>query len=405
MQRVLKAERISTITAGEVSLDVSAVSVRSVITTDNRDRSQDIVVTDGIDLANHEINPVVLLEHEYAIGLARTPDGLYTVERHPGFLLGTTYFDQGNPLSIETFRCIDRGVLKGASIGFVVKHAEVILAEPGTVQVNVDMDGDRVTKEQFGIRYGRIELVEYSHTILPDNAEALTVAVQKSRLGGEAMSPTMKRLLSPYVIETPATVSVPEQIVEVKAMAEEYVDETPKEAPKEPEPEQQAAETAATDDLPPGARLLDGVYSRLLELAQYIEDEGGSKRQENPEILAFVEQMVPQLDEFCQSICSTHDGLYPDLDSLNKATDDGSTVEESEDEQEPEPEGKRVRRTLVKRIETYRKSRVGLKPVEVAPKPDDVSKEQYEQLVKQFERLEEKYEKLVKQFRAARVGR
>lgn len=401
MQRVQKADRVSTIVAGDVSLDVSSVSVRSVITTENRDRSQDIVVTDGIDLTNHELNPVVLLEHEHAIGLAKSPDGRYTVERHPGFLLATTYFDQGNPLSIETFRLIDRGVLKGTSIGFVVKHAEVILAEPGVVQINIDQDGDRVTKERFGIRYGKVELVEYSHTILPDNAEALTVAVQKSRVGGEAMSPVMKRILSPYVIETPVTVSVPEQIVEVKAMAEEYVQE-------DENKEQQAAETVATDDLPPGARLLDGVYSRLLELAQYIEDEGGSKRQENPEILAFVEQIVPQIDEFCQSVCGTYDGLYPDLDSLNKSADgDDSNVESDDegDEEDAEPEGKRVRRTLTKRIEVYRKNRVGLKPVEVAAKPDGVSKEEYAALVEKYERLEAKFEKLVKQFRAARVGR
>jgi len=410
MNRVIKADRVSTIKPGEQTLDVKLVAVKTVITTENRDRSQDIVVTAGIDLTNHERNPVVLLEHEYPIGVARSPDGLYTVEKHHGFATATTYFDQGNPLAVEAFRMIDDGILKGASIGFVVKRASVILAEPGTVQINIDHEGDRVTKEKFGIRYDEVELVEYTHTILPDNPDALTVAVQKGR-----MSAVMKRLLSPHVLETPASVSVPAEIETItveKTVADEQkpdTDETPKQdgyvTEDETKTEQPQAEQAVTtDDLPPGARLLDGVYLRLLELASYLEAEGGNKRQENPDVLAFVEQFVPQLDEMCASISDTYDGLYPDLDSLDKS--DGPEAETPEDDEpEPEPEGKRVRKRLADRIEAYRKSRVGLKPVEVAAKPDAISKEEYDALQKRFDKLETGYTKLLKQFRAARAGR
>lgn len=411
MQRLVKADRTATIQAQDIKLDVSKVSVTAVISTEGRDRSEDIVVTTGVITEKHAINPVVLLEHQYPIGVARTPEGVYTVEKHNGIILGTTYFDQGNPLSVEAFRMIDAGILNGASIGFVVRNASVILATPGRVQIN-DVDGDRVPVDRFGLRYDEVELVEYSHTILPDNPEALTVAVQKSRVGGAPMSSVMKRFLSPYVIETPESVSVPAQIetvVKGATMQDGYIEEKPNPDPNavdqsvdqsvetETPPVDESEDTGS--DLPPGAQLLTGVYDRLLELAQFLEDEGGSRKQENPDILAFVDAMIPQIDELCSTISDSYDSLYPDLDSLN-AGDEMEPEPEPDPEDPEESEGKRTRRRLSKRIQTYRKNRVGLKPIEVPVKKADViSREEYAQVMKQYDKLEKNYLKLLKQIR------
>lgn len=443
---VRKAERVSTIPASDVKLDTSAVSVTAVISTEGRDRSEDIVITSGIDIQNHSINPVVLLEHQHPIGVARTPDGIYTVEKHNGFAIGTTYFDQHNPLALETFRLIDDGILKGASIGFVVRRAGIIQADAGRVDIKVDADGDRIPTPKFGLRYDEVELVEYSHTILPDNPEALTVAVQKSRVGGYPMSDPLKRLLAPYALDSKTWVSVPAGVPtetntvqpqdetppdndatskvetkhlqpETKIVADDYIppeemqQQAPAETPDEASKSEDVEAPSPADDLPPGARLLDGLYNRFLEAAQYLEDEGGSKRQENPDVLMFVADMVAQLDEVCSNVAAQYDALYPDLDSLtgaeNQSMDESEDAEPAEDEDEPaEPEGKRTRRRLAKRIEHYRKHRLGLKPIEVKTNVvDEATQQKVDQLSKSLDRLQTQYTRLVKQFKAARYGR
>lgn len=422
MNRVIKNDhRVSTIEPTEFKLDTSLVSVFSVITTETRDRSQDIVLSSGVILDNHARNPVVLLEHEHLIGKAATPDGLYTVEKHPGFITATTYFDQENPLSMEVFRLIDRGILKGTSIGFVVRKAKIIEADdPEVVQLN-KIDGDRVPVTRFGILYKEVELVEYTHTVIGDNPDALTVAVQKGYVGSEAMSPIVKAILTPHIIECKTQVSVPADVpTEQKAMAEDYQKEPDKEKPDgdkpDPKPDakpdekpegDKAADTMTTTDLPPGAQLLDGLYTRALEMAAYLDEAGSSQRQENPEILAFVEDMVAQLDAFCSHVSDSFDSIYPDQKSLNGGADepdgDEANPDEKPDEDDPEAsEGKKIRQRLAARIEAYRKSRVGLKPAELPAVDKAELQAKIDHINAELKTLTVNYGKLLKQKRTGR---
>lgn len=105
------------------SIDQSAMTVSSIITTEDVDRSGDIVVASGLDVAEHMRNPVVLLNHglgyQLPIGKAQDSAGAYTVIPGDGFWRGTTYFSQSSKEAIQIFELIVEGILKGVSIGFI----------------------------------------------------------------------------------------------------------------------------------------------------------------------------------------------------------------------------------------------------------------------------------------------
>ena len=178
-------------------------------------------------------------------------------------------------------------------------------------------------------------------------------------------------------------------------MPEEYVplpEEKAVETPPEPEP----VVEEVVDPVPPGSALLDGLYSRFLEIVDYLGTEGSTKKQENPEILSFVEQCMLQLNELVDSVGSAHDALYPDVKSLSAPMDEEPDVEPDESNE------KKLRRVFAKRIETYRKSRVGFAPL---TREDKVSQEELARLRSQLERIEKAHQKLVKEYRAAKAGR
>lgn len=412
--RIRKADRTSIIAASDVQIDVAKVSVTGVITTQGRDRSEDVVITSGIDLANHEANPVVLLEHELLIGHARDTTGAYTVKKFDGYATATTYFSQNIPEALQTFRLIDEGVLRGLSIGFVVRKARMITTDDH-VALTLAPDGTRVPVEKFGILYEETELIEYTHTVLPDNPDALTVMVQKSRVGGEPMSPLLRRILAPYQLTTPTSVvsgfdadaakQLNTNTTEKTAVADEYEEMPDEKEVVDDEPEvvdEEVAEDDEEDDTPPGAKLLDGVYTRLLELAQFVADAGSAKRQENPDVLAFVDEMTPQLDAMCSGVAETHRGLYPDhkaLDEVEEQTADTDAGEQSDDE------AKSIRKRLAGRILSYRKSRVGFAPLPTPTADAIADKAEIAKLTAQVATLENNFTKLLRQFRKAKAGR
>lgn len=401
MSHSSKATRFATIVAKELALDAGKMTATSIITTQGRDRSDDIVVTAGIDLANHAKNPVVLLDHRTLIGRAASPDGEYSVKLGEGVAVATTWFSESIPESVQAFRLIEEGILKGASIGFVPKLASLFDAD------------DRV-----GVLFEKVELVEYSHVVIPDNADALTIAVQKSRVGGDAMLPAIKLALAPFIVTSPATTINVEgtpptdnnPVVETKEMddkRDEYADIDADKGAETPPAEEPTAEPA--DDLPPGAALLTGVYDRLLELSAFLAESGSSRKQENPDILSFADDFVPELDALCGRVAELHDSLYPDLDPMGKA-EDGDGVEESDDEND-EPEGKSIRERLAKRIDAFRKSRKSILEgaadaataelrAKLAEKDNVIAA-----LEKRLDAIDEKFTKLLRQFRAARAGR
>lgn len=364
--------------------DPTKLQVAVTITVETPDRSGDLVIVSGVDLINHERVPVVLLEHSMPVALA-SMDGVYAVKRLNDRIVSVSQFDQNNPLSVQTFQTIESGLLRGVSIGMVPKNVELI---PTTIDEIVNIDGDRVPRPKLGLRFNSCEMVEYSHCVLGDHQDALTVLVQKSYIGAEPLHPVLKALLTPYILKTKESVTVPE---EYAPLPEEKAIETP------PEPEKPVEEeTKEADPVPPGSALLDGLYSRFLEIVDYLGAEGSTKKQENPEILAFVEGCLLQLNEMVESVGTAHDALYPDVKSLSAPMDEEPDVEPDESNE------KKLRRVFAKRIEAYRKSRVGFAPL---TREDKVSQEELARLRSQLERIEKAHLKLVKEYRAAKAGR
>lgn len=168
-------------------LDTRRMAVSCIISTQAKDRSGDIVRTLGIDTTNHIKNPVVLWDHGISglvipIGKAEDPDGRYTVRLENDRATATTYFAQSLPEAQQFFRMIEEKVLRGASIGFKANDIQ-------------PLPPDRRSDRQ-GVCIAACELIEYSHTPIPDNQDALCRVLDLKRIGSERLSEVVYKSLS-----------------------------------------------------------------------------------------------------------------------------------------------------------------------------------------------------------------
>lgn len=176
-------------------IDPKLMAVSCVISTQARDRSGDIVRTAGIDLTNHIKNPVVLWDHGQnghtaPIGKAEDPQGRYTVRLEEDRAVATTYFAQSFSLAQQTFRLIESRMLRGASIGFKARDLQNLPA---------NTRDPRAAMQQGGVYVNECELIEYSHTTIPDNQDALCRVVLDKRLGSEVLHPVLLKSLTPLL--------------------------------------------------------------------------------------------------------------------------------------------------------------------------------------------------------------
>jgi phage head maturation protease len=146
-----------------LTADRREMAVRAVISTATPDRAGDVVVPAGLrNPAEYLKNPVVLWAHQRA---TMPPVGTcVSLEVEADRVIATTRFARGSAFSEELFRLYEQGVLRAWSIGFVPVHARV---RPR------DADGRR------GLRVETWDLLEYSAVPVPENPEALTLAVRK----------------------------------------------------------------------------------------------------------------------------------------------------------------------------------------------------------------------------------
>ena len=180
------------------------MTVTGVLTTPSPDRQGDIVVPGGADFSEHRINPVVLFHHgkgqngHLPIGKAEDRDGNYTVRLVKGQdgrdrLVGTTHFSQSNKFAEDVFGLVAEDILRGISVGFDPK------ADDGPRnQKSVEVLGDSPSLDRPALKFNRWTLLEYSHTPIGVNREALTVAVNKALDGSRVIHPSLLKYLQPY---------------------------------------------------------------------------------------------------------------------------------------------------------------------------------------------------------------
>ena len=146
--------------ARTLNIDAGKLTIRSVITTLDADRSGDVIVPTGLRNADdYLVNPVVLWAHN------RThfpPIGLCAwLDVQPRRIVAETRFAKGVAFAEDVFRLYEQGVLRGWSIGFVPRKAF------------------RIPPDGTGMRVEEWDLLEYSAVPIPENPGALTVALQK----------------------------------------------------------------------------------------------------------------------------------------------------------------------------------------------------------------------------------
>lgn len=172
------------------TVDKGKMSVTAVLTTRTPDRQGDIIDPAGGDFAEHESNPVVMFhhgkDHKLPIGKAEDADGNYTVrlvKARDGsdVLLGTTHFSQSDRFANDVFGLVAEDILRGVSIGF----------DPLSGEDSVDELGPSPVLKRPALHFKGWKLLEYSHTPLGVNRDALTVAVEKALDGSRSMHPTL----------------------------------------------------------------------------------------------------------------------------------------------------------------------------------------------------------------------
>jgi HK97 family phage prohead protease len=153
------------VAATPLSIDTENHKVRSVISTSQVDRRGDVILPAGLsNAAEYLKNPVVLWAHQRNV----PPIGTCTkLEILPDQIVAETQFSQATPLARDLFRLYAEGTLRGWSIGFVPKSAR---------------PRRRQREEPAGLFFDSWELLEYSAVPIPDNPQALTLAIQKGQI-------------------------------------------------------------------------------------------------------------------------------------------------------------------------------------------------------------------------------
>ena len=161
---VIRADPKTHATAGlTLKVDPSQMIVRAVISTNTPDRAGDIIVPAGLRNADEYLrNPVVLWAHQRALPPIGTCERL-TIE--PDRIIAETRFAPSSTFARDVFTLYAEGVLRGWSVGFV--PAQVHPIPPSRA------------KSSGGVCYPEWDLLEYSAVPIPENPQALTLAVRK----------------------------------------------------------------------------------------------------------------------------------------------------------------------------------------------------------------------------------
>lgn len=380
--------------------DEATMSASFVISTQDIDRSGEIVETAGIRTESHKLNPVALWDHgrgpigRLPIGKCEDPNGQYTVVVRPsdGIAVCRIFFSRTLPFASDVFRLIGEGIIRGVSIGF-----RTIDADP--------MPGYSFHDEDPPLQYREIELCEISPTAVPDNARALAIKVNKA-FEGRRPSPELMKIVKAWETEKTGDKSMTQTAAtnklkvlgksftaDLKALSEsgkaalskalaqitgksadEYLqmdddgkleDETVADTQKEgmnsssvadggalTDPNQ-VVDTTKTGDAgddkpayqqplegPPGQAAYTDIHTQLGGIAETIE--GWAARQDNDQVSKILENLAQAIDKAMATIEQAHDGKYDEHEPLGQTADEQKSAETDQDDftegnDKPEP--------------------------------------------------------------------
>ena len=146
----------------EVKIVEGERALSVVITTNDVDRSGDIVEPKGAKLTNFKKNPVVLMAHDYqGLPIGKAAD---LTKNDTGITAKVIFPEEGTyPLADTVFNLYKQGFMKAWSIGFIPIKSEDITDDE-------DKDSKIVS---YGKRFKTWELLEFSACSVPANPNAL----------------------------------------------------------------------------------------------------------------------------------------------------------------------------------------------------------------------------------------
>jgi hypothetical protein len=160
--------------APPLAVDPAARTVTAVISSAAPDRAGDVVVPAGLRNAEEFLlNPVVLWAHQRTLPPVGT---CVALDVQPTRVVAVTKFAAGVPLADDVFRLYEQGVLRGWSVGLLPHRVT-----------------PRRTRSGRGVQIDAWDLLEYSAVPVPENPEALTVAVEKGMVHDRHLRAWLRR--------------------------------------------------------------------------------------------------------------------------------------------------------------------------------------------------------------------
>lgn len=190
---------------GEIKgIDVEQRTLTAYVSTNARDRMDEVLLPEGVDLTKFKRNPIVLWAHDYhqpPIGKA------LWIKRDGAGILSKMQF-ANTEFAQEIFNLYKDGFMKAFSVGFIPKEA-------------ADGDGEKSPRRT----YKKWEMLEYSAVPVPANPEALMLAVSKGILMDEGLKSYFEMPLEEKAKEGEGMVLEPEEIKDSEKKVEEKKEE------------------------------------------------------------------------------------------------------------------------------------------------------------------------------------
>ena len=182
----------------DASMNSDGIKVDAVISTETIDRDGEVLIAQGMDSSEYDLNPVVFYNHDYGQPVGQVTNlrrGQDKVEATIKFAKRPENF-QGSyfPEFVESL--VEQGIVKGISVGFVPK--------PGGVRKASKKDRESYGDEVSQV-YSKWKLMEVSIAPLPANGRALVSAVRKGLVNPEdaqrwaGYTPSSKRVIEVQV--------------------------------------------------------------------------------------------------------------------------------------------------------------------------------------------------------------
>jgi hypothetical protein len=320
------------------AFDTGKMSATGVLATTMRDREGDILEVAGIRTANHQLNPIVLLDHglyfPLPIGKTADPDGNYAVAIDPdlGECVQTTYFSQSLREAEQVFHLIVEGILRANSIGYRTLKGKRLPPDPATG-----------TKP--GVHILECELIEATWCGIPCNPDAVRAALSRDRICGKSITPAVKRLLLPHAppapvwspgatlptTQSPAGKDNPGRETAMSKKTATKTDDLDTQTASVPPQAPAEAPTDTPAEEPFGAEVLRCLHADLSAAVDRCTT--ALKRVDNDKVKSSILDLTDDLDAAVETVEKAFADAYPDLDPIAaEAADDTDANEEPADE-------------------------------------------------------------------------